>query len=344
MKAPGSKQGRNVMAQKTATQKPNSKTHKTKKHAKTSSKKSENALKPLTRKEAEELTAPRLDRDWRVEQFWTIEELPWDKLDPSKVDDDLLKIIKAAALVEYNAVDYGQYLCQVFKGDKKVQKDILDWVEEEIQHGRALGMWAQKIDPSWDFEDAMLKFRQGYKPDHFQGQISSSVRGSRSAEMVARCMVEIGTSSYYTAIRNTTQEPVLQQISKYIAGDEFRHYKCFYDIMQSYLEVDHLGKWGRLKVAISRIAEREDDELAYAFFAANAASNDNYDRKKYCQEYLGRAYKYYKKPEVDKAVSMIFKACGFKPKTFAFEMARKIAWWKFESEAKTMNKTCVKAA
>lgn len=295
----------------------------------------------LTREEAENLTAPRLDRDWRVKQMWTIEELPWDKLDRSKVTPDLLNIIKAAALVEYNAVDYGEYLCQVFKGDANVTKDIEDWVKEEVQHGKALGMWAEAVDPNWNFDEAMTRFREGYTPEHFTSNVSASVRGSRAAEMVARCMVEIGTSSYYTAIRNSAEEPVIKQISKYIAGDEFRHYKCFYDIMQKYLKVDRLSKFGRLKVAISRIAEREDDELAYAYFAANAAANDNYDRETYSREYLGRAYAYYKKPEVDRAVSMIFKACGFKPHSFAYKIAAKIAWWKFGAEARQMKKIAV---
>ncbi len=296
------------------------------------------AQQPLTREEAENLTAPRLDRDWRVQQMWTIEELPWDELDPARVSPELLSIIKAAALVEYNAVEYGKYLCQVFAGDEKVIKDIEDWVEEEVQHGEALGLWASRIDPSWDFEAAMKRFRDGYTPEHFTDSVSASVRGSRSGEMVARCMVEIGTSSYYTSIRNNTDEPVLKQISKYIAGDEFRHYKCFYDIMQKYLGEDRLGRFGRLKVALGRLVESEDDELAYAYYAANAVANDNYDRKYYSRAYMAKAYSYYQKPVVDRAVSMIFKACGFKPHTPAYKLATKLAWWKFESEARRVKK------
>src|SRR5690606_39156852 len=128
----------------------------------------------------------------------------------------------------------------------------------------ALGTWAQRIDPSWDFDEAMEKFRAGYQPEHFINDVNASIRGSRAGEMVARCMVEVGTSSFYSAIRNSTEEPVLKQIAKYIAGDEFRHYKCFYDIMQKYLDEDKLTVLGRLKVAVGRISESEDDELAYA--------------------------------------------------------------------------------
>ncbi|MDB5491458.1 MAG: hypothetical protein JWO78_1307, partial [Micavibrio sp.] len=126
-------------------------------------------------------------------KHWKIEDLSWDKLDPSKVSSDLLMVIKAAALVEYGANQYADYLCRVFNDDPEFQALARGWAVEEVQHGEALGLWAEKIDPSWKFEDAMAKFRAGYTPDHFLADdTAGSVRGSRSAEMVARCMVEIG--------------------------------------------------------------------------------------------------------------------------------------------------------
>ena len=48
-------------------------------------------------------------------------------------------------------------------------------------------------------------------------------------------MVETGTSSYYTALAEATDEPVLRQICKLIAADEYRHFKLFYDHMRRYL-------------------------------------------------------------------------------------------------------------
>ena len=48
-------------------------------------------------------------------------------------------------------------------------------------------------------------------------------------------MVEIGTSSYYTALADATKEPVLQIICRQIAADEFRHFKLFYDHLRRYL-------------------------------------------------------------------------------------------------------------
>ena len=61
---------------------------------------------------------------------------------------------------------------------------------------------------------------------------ASSIRGSKRGEMIARCVVESGTSSYYSAIRDATDEPVLKEIAGRIAADEYRHYKLFYETLQ----------------------------------------------------------------------------------------------------------------
>ncbi len=52
-----------------------------------------------------------------AERHWTLEDIPWDRFDPSKVDPDLLRLAKAASLVEYNGGDYAAYLCNVFPDD-----------------------------------------------------------------------------------------------------------------------------------------------------------------------------------------------------------------------------------
>ena len=30
---------------------------------------------------------------------WTLDQIPWDQFDPSKIDPELVKLVKAAALV-----------------------------------------------------------------------------------------------------------------------------------------------------------------------------------------------------------------------------------------------------
>lgn len=241
---------------------------------------------------------------------WTLETIAWDRFDASKVDPEILRNIKAAALVERNGGDYGIYLGRVFADDQAFSESVKNWVVEEVQHGMALGRWAQLADPSWDFDAAFDRFRAGYK---LPLDASASVRGSQAGEMMARCIVETGTSSYYSALKDATAEPVLKQICAKIAADEFRHYKLFYDHLRRCLERDRLSRWSRLRIGWGRLAESEDDELAYAYFAANEPSGSAYDRKRNMQAYVRRAYPLYRQSHVQRAMAMVLKAIGLEP-------------------------------
>lgn len=241
---------------------------------------------------------------------WTLETIDWGRFDASKVDREILRNIKAAAMVERNGGDYGIYLGRVFADDPQFVEDVHRWVDEEIQHGMALGRWAQMADPSWDFDAAFARFRAGYK---LPLGATQSVRGSQAGEMMARCIVETGTSSYYSALKDAAEEPVLKQICAKIAADEFRHYKLFYEHLRRCLKRDRLSKWARLRVGWSRIAESEDDELAYAYYAANEPDGATYDRKRAQQAYARRAYPLYRPGHVQRAMAMVLKAIGLEP-------------------------------
>ena len=52
-----------------------------------------------------------------ADAHWTLDDIPWDRFEADKVDPDQEKIIRAAAMVEYNAADYVAYLENVFPDD-----------------------------------------------------------------------------------------------------------------------------------------------------------------------------------------------------------------------------------
>ena len=60
----------------------------------------------------------------------------------------------------------------------------------------------------------------------------------------------------------------MKEICRNIAADEIRHYKLFYRNLTRCLEREQIGFWQRLRVASGEL-EAEDDELAYAYYAAN---------------------------------------------------------------------------
>ena len=78
-----------------------------------------------------------------VARHWSLNDIPWAEFDPDRVDPDILKLVKAACLVEYNGGDYATYLCNVFADDPDFQAAARNWAAEEVQHGQALGRWAE---------------------------------------------------------------------------------------------------------------------------------------------------------------------------------------------------------
>ena len=261
---------------------------------------------------------------------WSLDEVGWDKFDAGKVDARLLAAVKAASLVEYNAPDYVTYLSRVFQdGPAQTLDDLERWGEEETQHGLALGRWAEMADPTFNFEDAFARFRAGYRPEHFANHDAVSVRGSRRGEMIARCVVECGTSSYYSAIRDATDEPVLKEIAGRIAADEFRHYRLFLETLNAEPEAD-LPVWKKLYLAFTRVQESDDDELAYAYYCANVAASDvartPYNRLRYSRAYNATAMALYRRHHIKKLVQMVAKACGLRAQSWITNLASAALW------------------
>jgi hypothetical protein len=253
---------------------------------------------------------------------WTLDDISWCRFDRAKADVEIARIVKAAALVEANGDAYARHLCRVFHDDPVFQASAKRWGDEEVQHGRALARWASLADPTFDFAAAFARFQDGFRVDFDR---ASSRRGSRACEMVARCIVETGTSSYYAALRDTVEEPVLKEICRKIAADEVRHFKLFHQTLIRYLAVEPAGFWRRLGVALTRLAESHDDELAYAYHAANETALP-YHRRRCARAYERRAFAHYRRRHVAHGVALIFKAIGLSPRGRLAQAATSLAW------------------
>lgn len=269
------------------------------------------------------MTAERIYR-----QGWSSDEIAWDRFDASRCEAWMVDAIKSAALVEYNAPDYVGYLKRVFP-DPAFHPIIEQWGAEERQHGRVLGRWAELADPSFKLEDAFARFRAGYRPDHFDGQDTNSVRGTRRGEMIARCVVESGTSTYYTAIKQATDEPVLKEIAGRIAADEYRHYKLFYETLHTQDEPD-LAFWRKLLIALGRVTESSDDEICFSHYCAVVPAAETtalpYVRSVYARRMSQITLRLYRRQHVDKLIRMVAKAVGADPQGRMIKLASAAVW------------------
>lgn len=87
----------------------------------------------------------------------------------------------------------------------------------------------------------------------------------RALELVARCVVETGTSSFYTMLAGVDREPVLTQLVSNIRTDEVRHYSHFYHYFLKYCERESPGRFAVFKTLLKRMAEVQSEDAFIAF-------------------------------------------------------------------------------
>jgi hypothetical protein len=83
-------------------------------------------------------------------------------------------------------------------------------------------------------------------------------------EMVARCVVEMGTSSLYRAIGDYAKEPVLVDLVGRIRADEVRHYKHFLHYFKEYNAAAPRSRWTTAITLYRRMMEIRNEDSAIA--------------------------------------------------------------------------------
>jgi hypothetical protein len=194
---------------------------------------------------------------------WSLDSIEWPALRREAVTDNeaIFYLIAAASFVEATTDLYTQNLTDLFADDAEITEWLAShWLPEELQHGRALRRYVQLAWPDFDWDGVYARFL----PEFTAQCADDGVEPTRSREMASRCIVEMGTSSYYRTLSRMTDDPVLTMLTGHIADDEINHYKHFYRYLRKYQarEGERRGgivraSWNRLRMidgADSRIA------------------------------------------------------------------------------------------
>lgn len=243
--------------------------------------------------------------------YWSLDTIAWDRFDSSRVHPQLLAFARGACLVEFNADVYTDYLCRVFSDDPELQSKFHIWGKEEVRHGLAIKKWVELADPDFDFERSLAVFRAAYQQLPEEGD--TSVRGSRARELVARCIVESGTSSFYSALRDAAEEPVFKEICHLIALDEVRHFNLFRKSLEGkYGPAEKLGIASRVKVVLGRMLETSDEELSFAHRAGNFPDEpiEPGRTKEYSSDYMKQITQLYRPAHYRLVAGLAMKAAG----------------------------------
>ena len=186
-------------------------------------------------------------------KHWTLDDIPWDRFDRSRVDPE------SAASRQGRRHGRGQRrrLCELSL-QRLPRRSRVPAGRARLGDGRgAARRGARRAGPSWPIPASISTRPSSASPTASRSRPGAphSIRGSRTGELVARCIVETGTSSYYTALMDAVDEPVLKEICRNIAADEFRHYKLFYAICGAIWKREKIGRlrrvWSRSRASAS---------------------------------------------------------------------------------------------
>jgi len=188
-----------------------------------------------------------------VRRHWSLDDIPWHLIRHDAVTQNraFFYLVASASFMESATDIYTENLVEYFAGDEEVTSWLANsWLPEELQHGRALRRYVETAWPEFDWMPAFRGFVEEFKP-----YCDVSLEQARCLEMASRCVVEMGTASYYTTLSRASPDPVLAMLARHIADDEVRHYKHFYRYFRSYREVERPSRaavvpalWRRLRM------------------------------------------------------------------------------------------------
>jgi len=194
---------------------------------------------------------------------WSLDDIPWHAIEADRIRDDdaLFLLVCSASFVESGSDTYTGNLVAQFDGDDEVGGWLREhWEPEELQHGRALQTYVRHVWPEFDWDAAYAAFFAEYE----RVCTMEELEPTRGQEMAARCIVEMGTTTYYQAIHAATTEPVLRDLAWRIRSDEVRHYKHFHAFFQKYQRTERLGRRQVLAALVRRAVELRNEDAAIA--------------------------------------------------------------------------------
>ena len=233
----------------------------------------------------------------RKRQHWRLEDIAFKTIDAASVRDDefLFLTLASASFVEILAETYSDNLIAHFRADSEIAHWLQQtWQQEEVQHGRALKLYVQTVWPEFDWECAYDAFRTDYSALCTVEQLEPRL----ALELVARCVVETGTSTFYRAVQDYVSEPRLHQLMDSIRADEAGHYRQFRQFFSSYNAIDPQSAWAVIATIWRRMRDVRGQDVYIAFKHVYTGRHPNQpflasDWHRYTQMVKRRARRHY---------------------------------------------------
>ena len=155
---------------------------------------------------------------------WRMEDIPWSAIDRHQVTPSLVSLVHQIVLAELTTYAATRRFLQEFSDDIDFTQWMSVWFYEETKHPHALIRWLHEIGRTVSAGEIV------------RGRITAPFMKSRFGMLVTNIISEVHASATYVALTRTTNEPVMKQIARHLAGDEARHATGFFAYAQRVYE------------------------------------------------------------------------------------------------------------
>ena len=142
---------------------------------------------------------------------WLMTDIPWNEIDHSKVNDELIELVKTIAFGELTTYSATRSFMEMFADDIDFTQWLAVWLYEETKHPHALIKWLHMVGA--EVEGRFL----------MQGREITPMTPSRVEMLSFNVISEIVAGNTYAQTVELVDEPVLKQIAHHLAKDEMRH-------------------------------------------------------------------------------------------------------------------------
>lgn len=155
---------------------------------------------------------------------WRMEDVPWRQIDKTKVDSEMLVLVRDIAFSELTTYSASQRFLKDFWEDPDFTQWISVWFYEETRHPQVLLQWLRHFGVTVD------------GPFLLKGRATAPFMKSRMGTLVTNIISEMVASANYRNLHLNVSEPVLSGIALNISNDEARHASSFYSYARKMLD------------------------------------------------------------------------------------------------------------
>lgn len=214
-------------------------------------------------------------------------EIEYEAIDTAKVKSNhfLFYLLTIASYIEITSETYAKNLSQYYSDNPEALEWLNNtWEPEEVQHGKSLRSYIEYVWPQYPWQKGYERFLELYLP---LCKVSA-FEPTRASEMIARMIVETGTSTAYRALEeyaNSFNEPVLAGLCHRIYKDEVNHYSYFHRYFSYYNQSEKLGRKNILKVITGRLRAAGDEDVELAYQSIYETENGTPFKTSYYEEF-----------------------------------------------------------